>query len=241
MIHRPKLVVMGVSKFAGFTFVFVLLCCHASFTNALLYMDIFPETSRCVGQELDEKDSAVFTFGAEHVSDGTYAANVIAAHKDIQKITSSLYDPNGNILMSDEVLLINSQRPLEKVFSSVEHRGVYKLCFKLEGGEIPVRASFVIDFKAKDARGSLKTASTTLEEGDVPVAETKLQFAEETLHAIHKEIEYAKAQELSLRESSEAVNERIQWFSLASMAILVVTSLWQLLYLRSFFSAKKVQ
>jgi hypothetical protein len=110
----------------------------------------------------------------------------------------------------------------------------------LVGGEIPVRSQFHIEFQSKDAKTKMKTSSNKIEKEEVPVAEAKLQLAEDTLHVIQKEIEYAKVQEMALKDSSEAVSDRIQYFSMLSMAVLVVTSLWQLIYLRSFFTSKKL-
>ena len=219
----------------------VALSCLVSVVEAsTMFMDVMPSTTRCVGQELDEEDMAVFTFGADHVNDGTYDSNVIAAHKDIQKITASIEDPKGNYLVENEVLLINSKRPIEKVVHHTQTRGVFHVCFTLFGGEIPVRSSFHIEFQSKDAKTKLKTSSSKIEKDEVPVAEAKLQLAEDTLHVIQKEIEYAKLQETALKDSSEAVSDRIHYFSMLSMAVLVVTSIWQLVYLRSFFTSKKL-
>ena len=209
----------------------VLLTILINVSECVMYMDVFPGLTRCIGQELDEEDSALFTFGANHVTDGTYAANVIAAHKDIQKVTASIIDPKGNNIINSSsgekkkesvdggsrsgssrasgVILINSQRPIEKFIEKVPFRGVYKICYELTGGEIPVRAHFNIDFQSskgsngssdpgiKSGRGgnAITKSDSKIKSGDVPIAETKLQYAEESLHAIHKEIEYAKIQE----------------------------------------------
>jgi hypothetical protein len=38
----------------------------------------------------------------------------------------------------------------------------------------------------------------------------------------------------------EKTQSRIQWFSALSIIILVMTSLWQLIYLRKYFTDKKI-
>jgi hypothetical protein len=38
----------------------------------------------------------------------------------------------------------------------------------------------------------------------------------------------------------EATNDRIEWFSYLSIFVLIATALWQLVYLRNFFSSKKL-
>jgi hypothetical protein len=218
--------------FAKLFLLFIIKSCQG-----IMYMDISPDTIRCIGQELDEEDSALFTFGASHYHpiDGTSDAK--------QKITASIVNPQGiNIMLDNNIILINSQRPLEKLIDKVNIRGVYKICYELKGGSIPVRANFHIDFKSsKDMKltGGILQNNKIIKD-DVPIAETKLQYAEESLHIIQKEIEYANIQEKLLKESTEAVSTRIQWFSMLSMAVLVITSLWQLLYLRTFFTSKKM-
>jgi hypothetical protein len=74
----------------------------------------------------------------------------------------------------------------------------------------------------------------------IPTLESELLAAEEALNDISREIEFARKQELLLKEAIESTTSRIQWFSIISIGILVVTSVWQLIYLRSFFQSKKL-
>ena len=127
-----------------------------------------------------------------------------------------------------------------------------------------------IDFKARNPRGKFD-ASKKVPTDYIPTLEDQLQRAEESLSNIAKEIEFARRQEILLRQTSgiiqspsyyhiilvfntlnfmlcihlyipitEKTKSRIQWFSALSIVILVVTSLWQLIYLRKYFTDKKL-
>lgn len=54
------------------------------------------------------------------------------------------------------------------------------------------------------------------------------------------EIEHARMQEVFLKAAGEQTSSRIQWFSVMSIAILLVTALVQIIYLRRFFASKKL-
>jgi len=53
-------------------------------------------------------------------------------------------------------------------------------------------------------------------------------------------MEKIKLKEIDLRNTNESTNERVQWFSLWSIAFLVCLGLWQIYYLRKFFQTKKL-
>ena len=42
------------------------------------------------------------------------------------------------------------------------------------------------------------------------------------------------------RETSESTNQRVLWWAIAQTAILVITGMWQMKHLKSFFEAKKL-
>lgn len=67
-----------------------------------------------------------------------------------------------------------------------------------------------------------------------------LALAEEAITDISNEIDYAKRQEIELRSDSERSSDRIQWFGILSIFVLLTISCWQVLYLRHFFTTKKL-
>jgi hypothetical protein len=57
---------------------------------------------------------------------------------------------------------------------------------------------------------------------------------------ISKEQNYQRYREERFRETSESTNQRVLWWAIAQTLILIVTGLWQLRHLKSFFEAKKL-
>lgn len=124
-------------------------------------------------------------------------------------------------------------------------------------GRAPIRVFLDLDFKSRSGRGR---NSASKKVPDIPTLEDHLKLAEDTLADIGREIDFARRAELLLRQAGGIVNSnffafisyiyshaiiertqsRIQWFAALSIIILVITSLWQLIYLRKFFADKKM-
>lgn len=57
---------------------------------------------------------------------------------------------------------------------------------------------------------------------------------------ISKEQNYQRYREERFRETSESTNQRVLWWAIIQTAVLIVTGMWQMKHLRSFFEAKKL-
>uniref|UniRef100_A0A3Q2Y477 GOLD domain-containing protein n=1 Tax=Hippocampus comes TaxID=109280 RepID=A0A3Q2Y477_HIPCM len=57
---------------------------------------------------------------------------------------------------------------------------------------------------------------------------------------IQKEQNYQRYREERFRMTSESTNQRVLWWSIAQTVILIVTGIWQMKHLKSFFEAKKL-
>jgi len=57
---------------------------------------------------------------------------------------------------------------------------------------------------------------------------------------ISKEQNYQRYREERFRETSESTNQRVLYWALAQTLILIITGLWQMRHLKSFFEAKKL-
>ncbi|CAF5139730.1 unnamed protein product, partial [Rotaria magnacalcarata] len=55
-----------------------------------------------------------------------------------------------------------------------------------------------------------------------------------------KEQNYQRYREERFRTLSETTNQRVLWWSLAQLVILVIAGLWQMRHLKGFFEAKKL-
>jgi len=70
--------------------------------------------------------------------------------------------------------------------------------------------------------------------------QSNLLQAEEAIADISNEVDYARRQEIELRTSGEVTSDRIQWFGILSIFVLLSVSMWQVIYLRHFFTTKKL-
>jgi hypothetical protein len=68
--------------------------------------------------------------------------------------------------------------------------------------------------------------------------EAELRRIEETVGEIVTEMDYLRAREQKLRDTNESTNERVKWFALGTMAMLVGLGAWQVVYLRAYFRSK---
>jgi len=65
--------------------------------------------------------------------------------------------------------------------------------------------------------------------------EGELKRIEEVVGEIVTEFEYLRSREMSLRDTNESTNERVKWFAIGTMLILMVLGSWQVVYLRAYF------
>jgi len=68
--------------------------------------------------------------------------------------------------------------------------------------------------------------------------EADLRRIEENVNALVEELEYLKTREQKLRDTNESTNERVKWFALGTMGMLVGLGAWQIVYLRAYFRSK---
>jgi hypothetical protein len=240
MSQRP-VSTANVANFIRWCFVFALFLSKSVRGDAsTISLDVEPGDKRCVGQELDDEDSALFQL--RNLGSNT--------KRDI--VGATLQDPDGEVLKEG---MLKPGQSLELKLN-VEKSGLYEICFTKEGGgmfdssdKVATRVSFLVDYKSRGLLGSKHgmghgfgglDPSTKVEKDELPALESMLLEAEESLTQISKELEYARKQELSLLQAGEAAATRIQWFGWLSIIILLTTSMWQIIYLRQFFTAKKL-
>jgi len=60
------------------------------------------------------------------------------------------------------------------------------------------------------------------------------------LEEVVRDLEHFKLREERHRDTNESTNARVTWFSVVSMVVIVAIGSWQLLYLRRFFTQKKL-
>lgn len=198
----------------------LLLCFHSALC---LHMYISREKPRCISQELDNEDTATFTVSATRgTGDGDLSATIKS--------------PDGAVLKKLDLSISGDA----KEFSyNANSRGAHSICFAVSGpGVGSVKATFNIDFRSRTIFGG--KISTKVNKDEIPTVEAQLLMAEESIADISTEIEYARRQEIELKTSGETISDRIQWFGILSIFVLLTVSCWQVLYLRHFFTTKKL-
>ncbi|GAM29046.1 hypothetical protein SAMD00019534_122220, partial [Acytostelium subglobosum LB1] len=70
--------------------------------------------------------------------------------------------------------------------------------------------------------------------------EIALKRLNDRVTQIRKEQSYQKAREMTFRNTSESTNNRVTWWAVLQLVVLVLTGLWQMRHLKSFFRAKKL-
>jgi len=69
----------------------------------------------------------------------------------------------------------------------------------------------------------------------------KVRDLNQKLEDIRREQQYQREREADFRDLSEATNARAVWYSIAQIAVLVGTCVWQLRYLKRFFEDRKMR
>ena len=68
--------------------------------------------------------------------------------------------------------------------------------------------------------------------------EADLKRISEVAKEVVDEMEYLKGREMLLRDTNESTNERVKWFAIGTMGMLVALGVWQVVYLRAYFRSK---
>lgn len=190
-----------------------------------LQMEIKEGHQRCIGQELDQEDLAFFSMKA--------SGNSVEDTKAI--VHSTIMDPDGKQLSLTSLEVGGATNNMKL---NIDNRGVHQLCFtlyKTKSGKSTARVAFNVDYKNRGSDPSKKVGKDEL-----PTLENHLKAAEDSLNDISKEIDFARRQEVLLRQAGEKTSSRIQWFGFLSIIVLLLVSLWQIVYLRHFFASKKL-
>ena len=87
----------------------------------------------------------------------------------------------------------------------------------------------------EDLRITQKGKVITIEDGDIQEDGSFISKSKQHDHG-HK----TKGNQIKSIMVGERTSTRIQWFSILSIAVLLVTSIWQIIYLRRFFTSKKL-
>ena len=68
--------------------------------------------------------------------------------------------------------------------------------------------------------------------------EAELKRMTEVAQEVVEEMDYLRTREMKLRDTNESTNERVKWFAIGTMGMLVALGVWQVVYLRAYFRSK---
>lgn len=113
--------------------------------------------------------------------------------------------------------------------------GSYVACFWVEGNH--QSATLNLDWKTGIAA---KDWDTVAKKEHIEGVELELRKLEGAVEAIHENLIYLKNREAQMRVVSEKTNARVAWFSIMSLGVGIVASLFQVWHLKHYFQKKKL-
>lgn len=115
----------------------------------------------------------------------------------------------------------------------------FDVCFEniLSGGQGVVSPTRHIELDI-DIGADAKDWSAVQANEKLKPVEVELRRIAEVAKEVADEMDYLRTREMKLRDTNESTNERVKWFSIGTMGMLVALGVWQIVYLRAYFRSK---
>ena len=135
---------------------------------------------------------------------------------------------------------------LAKVFYSKQqaHRGKFALtgmetgshrvCFR---SKATTSSRVILNIKVGVAA---KDFNAIAKKSHLEPVQVELNKLLDSVTEIHAEQLYARAREEELRDTNESTADRVKWFSVSTIIVLLFLGLWQIFYLKQYFRSKKL-
>ncbi|KAL6964371.1 hypothetical protein U1Q18_035426 [Sarracenia purpurea var. burkii] len=211
----------------GVLLALVLLCLTSGLLPAgdAIWLNLPATGTKCVSEEI-QNNVVVLADYVVVSEDYTHPSPSISV-----KVTS----PYGNNLHHQENVTHG-----QFAFTTSEG-GNYLACFWVDGhhqgGGAAGAVSVSLDWKTGIAA---KDWESVARKEKIEGLELELRKLEGAVEAIHENLLYLRSKEAEMRTVSEATNSRVAWFSIMSLGICIVVSVFQLWYLKRFFQKKKL-
>lgn len=122
------------------------------------------------------------------------------------------------------------------VFSFTSHElAHHKICFRNTARQETRRVNLEVQTDL-----AVKDYSDLVEKEHLRPLELLFRKAEDRLKGVSLEMHKSRDREAQLRQTGETVENRIQFFSMVSISVLLLMSAFQVFYLKSFFRSKKL-
>ncbi|KAG2393047.1 hypothetical protein C9374_009624 [Naegleria lovaniensis] len=190
----------------------IMFTASIGFVHGLTYT-LDPAEERCFFESIDKPSKLSLKF--QVIKGGFLDVDLV------------VFDPDGEILHQQE-------RESEGKFSvNAEKRGIYKFCFSNKISTLtPKTVSFHISV------GDFVDANIAKLDQLNPIEQTIMKLSEGLSHIQNEQQEF-RSREATHRNICEATNERVTYYNIFSIFLLVCLSGVQVYYLRRWFEVKR--
>jgi len=200
----------------------------------------------CVAVVLLEVDASILTFPVESKARECFFEDVTAANSPLAlefevvrggllDIKISILDP-FNMVVFEKMAFFNKPDAVlneqeGRIQIQASHVGTYSICFD---NSMSRWTGKVVSFRMAGP-GSAKREELVKFEHLTPMVDSVIKISDE-LTNIEQIQHRMRVREQSHRDASESTNFRVQWMSLFESALLISMSVFQVMYIRKWFS-----
>jgi len=211
---------------------FLFLCCFVHFTVGI-YFVLEEGQTRCFLEEVP-KDTLVLGKYRTEEWIGTQAITPPGSAKPNVGIKVTVTDPEGNLFLQREM------NPDGRFAFTSQLGGEHKICIQTNTSRwfgAKQKVKFHLDMEKGESATDYEEIAKQEHLSAIEVSVRKLI---DRVKDIRAEQDYQRKREATFRNTSESTNSRVTWWSIIQTSILVLTGLWQITHLKSFFRAKKL-
>ncbi|KAA0707293.1 Transmembrane emp24 domain-containing protein 4 [Triplophysa tibetana] len=210
---------------------FLLLCVWLSPSKAL-YFHIGETEKQCFIEEIPDETMVIGKYRTQlwDKQAGSFLPSTpgLGMHVEIK-------DPDSKIILS-------RQYGSEGRFTFTSHiPGEHQICLHSNSTKMPLFAGGKLRVHLEIQVGEHANNYPEIAAKD-KLTELQLRARQllDQVEQIQKEQNYQRYREERFRMTSESTNQRVLWWSIAQTIILIITGIWQMRHLKSFFEAKKL-
>lgn len=208
------------TKFKPFVILFILSIIVQHCFGIRFYVQ--PNQKKCLRHEMYQDQLAV----------GEYEVSSLPE----TEVDMTITDSRGHIALSRDNI-----EGKGKFAVTTDNADIYDICFSysVKSGTPPQIATareVYIEFKVGAEAKQYETAVND----QLSVLEKDLNRIEDLTNSIIMDFAYLKKREKEMSDTNESTNTRLFYQTITSVIILLALTTWQILYLRTFFRAKKL-
>lgn len=180
-----------------------------------------PDTRKCLKNEMYANQLAVGEYDIADIPDSV--------------VDVEITDSKGHTAFKRE----NINGHGKYAFSS-DVADLYDICFRYVASAAPASKPMPREVSFDMRIGSEAKEYDADEQDKFSELERQLNRVEDLTNSIIVDYAYLKKREAEMRDTNESTNRRLFYQAVTSVIILLVLTTWQVLYLRTFFRARKL-